>query len=379
MEIYFDNSATTPIHPDILEYLKLHLSQYYGNPSSIHKQGLLANEEVQVARHKVAQLLNVNSDEIYFTNSGTFANNLSLLGRARFIDANNLGRHIITSTIEHPSVLNVIKYLEGKNFSVTYIRPSKNGIISCDDVFDNLTDETSIVSLMWANNEIGSIQPINEIAKVLNAKNIFFHCDAIQVPGKLAIDLQSIPVSTLSISGHKFHGPKGIGALFIHKGINIMPITFGGGQESGLNPGTHAVDSIITMGLASELAHKNLNDNESHLRRLQSFLLNELDNHPQIQITGPSDINSRLPGHISFATNVIEAEALVNLASLQGLYLSSGSACKAGIKEPSYVIKSLGLSNDYASGAIRISLSQFNSIDECEVAIKILKKILQKK
>ena len=376
MEIYFDNSATTIIHPDIQKSVYHNLQKAYGNPSSIHSLVLEANNILDKARNQLSRLVNCSPSEIYFTNSGTFANNLSILGRARFIQANNLGKHIITSAIEHPSILGPIKYLESQGFMVTYLKPDHNGQIQTQTVINALTKNTSIVSIMWANNEIGSLFPIQDLAQKLAQLNIFFHTDAIQVAGKLNIDLEQVQVSTLSLSGHKFHAPKGIGAIFIRKGINLMPIIFGGGQEMGYNPGTHALTNIEALGQASELAKNNLNRYQDNLRQLQNYLINEISQLPNTVLTGPITSDLRLPGHVSFATSLYNAEALVNKASLKGLYLSSGSACKAGIKEPSHVLKCLDLPEDYLNGAIRISLSQFNTMSECQTAIEILKRIL---
>jgi len=377
LSIYADNSATTQTRPEVTEAITLSCQENWGNASSIHAVGRKAKQALENARSHVARLLNCENDEVWFSASGTNSNNIALLGRARFAEANELGKHLIISDIEHPSVLGPAQYLESHGWRVTYIPVNREGFIDLDKLKTAISKDTSIISIVWGNNEIGTIQPIAEIAKIAKEHDIFFHTDAVQVAGKFPIDLKALPVSALSLSGHKFHAPKGIGVLFLRAGANVMPITFGGGQERGFFPGTESVTNIIGLGKAAELAFTELQETETALRKMQSNFMTEISQLKDIKLTGPADINKRLPGHASFVAAGMEGEAMVMRLNLNGIYASSGSACHNGLLEPSHVLRALGMSNEEAKGSVRITFGKFNTIEEVGMVTKTLKKILE--
>ncbi len=321
-------------------------------------------------------MLNCLPEEVYFSTGGTNSNNTAILGKARSLEANGGRRHLITSSIEHPSVHGPVQYLESQGWQVTYLPVSKEGLIDPDIFLKSIRPETSIISINWANNEIGSIQAIQAMGAIAHERNIYFHTDAVQMPGKLAIDLEQVPVSTLSLSGHKFHAPKGIGILFVRSGVNLMPIQFGGGQEKGLLPGTEAIPNIVAIGKAAELAHQEIEDSSEQLRSMQSLLLSKLSSLKTIKLTGPQDLSQRLPGLISLVATGIKGEALVLRCDLKGLCVSSGSACQKGVIEPSRVLAAIGLGNGEANGSLRISIGKFNTRQECDQAGEILSEIL---
>jgi len=382
--IYLDNSATTKVHPQVLAAMLPYLNENFGNPSSIHGQGRAARAAVDNARQQVASFLGCQSNEIYFSSCATMSNNVALLGRARFIEANGLPKHLITSTIEHPAILGPAQFLETQGWRVTYLSVDKQGFIRLDDFAAALSSDTSMVSIMWANNEIGVVQPIFEIAALVEKHSqsigheIFLHTDAVQVPGKLPIDLSQLNVSSLSLSGHKFGAPKGIGILFLRRLVNIMPIIFGGGQEMGLFAGTESVADIVGIGVASSIAQGQQASLERRLRSYQKQLFEHLLALPGVSITGPVDVSKRLPGHVSLALSNGEGEALVLKSDLRGLALSSGSACHQGIIEPSHVLRAIGISEEKALGAIRISFGADNKSDDVIKAMSVLEQILSK-
>jgi cysteine desulfurase len=377
MSIYADNSATTPLRQEVREAMLPYLTDKWGNPSSLHEPGHIAHDAIAAARENIAALLNCTSEEIYFAGSGTLSNNIALLGRARFAQANGQGNHLITTTIEHSAVLGPAQFLEASGWQVTYLPVSEEGLLEIDDLRRAITPQTSIISIAWANNEIGSLQPIDELAELAKQIGIFFHTDAIQVTGKLPIDLQKLPVSALSLSGHKFYAPKGIGALFVRNGQPIMPITFGGGQEQGLFPGTESVPNIVGMGMAAQLALSELQQNQTFLRSLQKELMEKLSSIEGITFTGPVDLNKRLTGHVSLVATGRSGESLVLRCDLHGIYLSSGSACHGRAIEPSHVLRAIGLADEEALGSLRISFGKFNTLAECEEIATVLDNVLR--
>jgi cysteine desulfurase len=372
--IYADNSATTQVRPEVLEAMLPFLQNEWGNASSIHSLGRKSNAAVERAREQVATLLNCQSEEVLFSSCGTQSNNVAIMGRARFVEANSRGKHLITTQIEHPAALGPAQHLESKGWKVTYLPVNREGLIDEDQLLDAIGPETSIISIIWANNEIGSVQPIEAIAKMAREREIFFHTDAVQIPGKLAIDAGGLAISSLALSGHKFYAPKGVGILYLKKGVNLMPIEFGGGQEGGLLPGTQAVANIVAIGKAAELAAVELKSNQEHLRQLQTDLLNALTRSDALKITGPKSLLERLPGHVSFVAPGLEGESIVMRCDLNNVCLSSGSACHNGVIEPSHVLKALGLSNREALGSVRISFGKYNSAEDCSQVQKVLLK-----
>jgi cysteine desulfurase len=377
MTIYLDNSATTQVREEVVEAMLPYLKKHWGNPSSIHQAGREALEAIRLARQQVSGLLNCLPSEVYFSACGTMSNNAAILGRARFAEANQLGRHLITSQIEHPSVLGPAQYLESQGWQVTYLAVDRRGLVKPQDLTRALRPDTSIVSIMWANNEIGTVQKIEEMVALLSGKDVFFHTDAVQVPGKMPLDMSAVEVSALSLSGHKFYAPKGVGILFLRGGQNLMPIVFGGGQEMGILPGTEGVANIVAIGKAAELARAEFASNSDHLRRLQKIILEELSSLSEVKISGSPDCAERLPGHCSFYLPGTEGEALVMRADLRGICISSGSACHKGIIEASQVMRAIGLSNHEAMGSIRISAGRFNNEEECRQAAREIAKILR--
>lgn len=376
--IYLDNSATTRVRPEVFAAMSPYLTDHFGNPSSIHGAGRQAREAIDEARVHVARLLNCQTNEIYFSGCGTLSNNVALLGRARFVEANGHKRHLIVSKIEHPSVLGPAQYLESQGFEVTYLDVDKSGLVNLDALERALQRGASMVSIMWANNEIGVVEPLAEICAMIKSqekesgKDIFFHCDGVQVIGKIPVDMSQLPLSSLAFSGHKFGAPKGIGALFVRRLVNIMPIIYGGGQEMGLMPGTEPLANIVALGEAARLAHLEQAELAVKLRSFQEKLFAILSGVPGLEITGPQDINKRLPGHVSVAMSDIEGEGLVLKCDLKGLALSSGSACHQGIIEPSSVLKAIALPQDLALGALRITFGRDNTMDDVDMVGKVL-------
>lgn len=375
--IYLDNSATTKVRQEVVEAMLPYLTDNWGNPSSIHKMGRAAHMAVVTARQQVAKLLGCEPEEIYFAPCGTYANNVAILGRARFAEANGSGKHLITSQIEHSAVLGPAKYLESQGWKVTVLPVDAEGLVRVADLKAAITKETSIISIMWANNEIGSIEPIEELSHLAQEAGIYFHTDAIQVAGRLPINLQKLPVSALSISGHKFYAPKGIGALFVRKGSNVMPLVFGGGQERGIFPGTEGLANVVAIGKAAALSLIEVEQNCSSLRLLSQLIWDRLSQVGGLQITGPGDVSKRLPGHLSVVAPGVEGETLVMRSDFKGVCISSGSACHHGITEPSHVLKAIGLSARQAMGSARISAGRFNTKEECEKAADILVEVFE--
>jgi len=376
MVIYADNSATTKVRPEVVEAMLPYLSENWGNASSIHSLGRAARDAVERAREQVAHLINCPAEEVFFTPCGTASNNVAILGRARFLQANRRGRHLITTQIEHPSAFGPAQYLEGQGWSVTYLPVDREGFVSPESLSNAITRNTTIISIIWANNEIGTVQPIAELAEIAAERNIAFHTDAVQVPGKLAIDVTAVPISSLSASGHKFYAPKGIGFLYLRKENNLMPIEFGGGQERGLFPGTESVANIVAIGKAAELARSELEETSSRLYDMQRRLIEHVRSIKNVKITGAQHVEGRLPGHVSFVFPEAEGEALVMRCDLQGVCISSGSACHQGVVEPSHVLRALALSKEEALGSVRVSLGRFNTEAECDKVMKILDKAL---
>lgn len=374
--IYLDNSATTPVRPEVIEAMMPFLQNKWGNPSSVHFYGRDARRHIDEARRSVAGLLGCEEDEVYFTPCATYSNNVSILGRARFCEANGKGRHLITTQIEHPSCLGPAKHLESIGWKVDFLKVDREGVIDLDELRKLITRETSIVSTMWGNNEVGSIQPVHEIAQICKDADVFFHTDAVQIPGKVEIDLKQLQTDTLSLSAHKFFGPKGIGALFVRRGSNLMPIAFGGGQEKGIFPGTESVANIIAIGKAAQLAHAEQKETAAYLRKLQQVMKAKLETLQGIKFTGPQNIEDRLPGHLSIIVKDVEGESVVLQSDLRGLCVSSASACHKGIVSPSHVVCALGYGDTDALGSVRITAGKLNTVDDCEQAADILIKII---
>jgi cysteine desulfurase len=294
------------------------------------------------------------------------------MGRAKYVEERNLGRHAITTSIEHSSALSPAKHLRSLGWDVTVLGVNQEGIIDLKELTKAIRPETSIISVMWVNNEIGSVQPVEQIAEIARARGIYFHCDAIQAAGRIPIDVKKVQVDTLSLSGHKFYAPKGIGVLYVREGVRVNPLVLGGGQEHGLFPGTESVANIVGIGEAAHQISKEVLINESHLRDLQKVLIGRLTRYGSVRLTGPRDLSQRIPGHVSIVITGARGAELVDEASTRGVYVSSVSACSSGGGSPSHVLKSIGLDDDEALGALRISAGRFNTEAEVRKAADVI-------
>jgi cysteine desulfurase len=372
--IYVDNNATTQVAPEVLEEMLPYFNEYYGNPSSMHTFGGMVEHKIVEARERLAGLLGASPDEIIFTSCGTESDSTAI--RAAIL-SNPDKKHILTSRVEHPAVKNLFEYLSKNGYRVTFVPVDRKGRLDLDYLYNNLSEDTAIVSIMWANNESGVIFPIEEIGGVLKEKGIVFHTDAVQVVGKIPIDLKNVDVDMFSLSGHKFHGPKGVGALYVRKGTKYSPFLIGGHQEKGRRGGTENVASIIGLGKASELAAANLSEERIRVKRLRDKLETELLNRiPNAIVNG--DRENRLPNTTSIAFEYVEGEAILLLMDEYGICASSGSACTSGSLEPSHVLRAMGVPFTAAHGSIRFSLSKYNTEEEIDFIIEKLPPIIER-
>ena len=377
--IYLDNSATTPVDPLVVEAMIPYLSGKFGNASSIHFYGQEARAAVDKARHQVAELINARPNEIVFTSGGTEANNLAIRG---LVESNDkYGKHIITSTIEHSAVMNVCEDLEKRGYSVTYLPVYENGIVKLEDVKAAVKDDTVLISIMTANNEIGTIQPIIEIAHLVKelragGKKIWFHTDAVQAAGKMSLDVEEIGCDLLSISAHKIYAPKGIGALYVRRGVRLHSQNLGGHQERERRGGTESVPNIVAFGKAAEIAREDRADASDGLRTLRDrFESGVGEAIPDIIFNG--DRENRLPNISNISFRSIEGEGLLINLDMQGIAVSTGSACSSGSLEPSPVIRALGCDDELARGAIRFSFGRYNTAADVDQVISVLPKAVQ--
>ena len=372
--IYVDNNATTQVAPEVLEEMLPYFNEYYGNPSSMHTFGGMVEQKIVEARERLAGLLGASPDEIIFTSCGTESDSTAI--RASIL-SNPKKKHILTSRVEHPAIKNLFEYLSKNGYRATFVPVDRKGRLDLDYLYQHLSEDTAIVSLMWANNESGVIFPIEEIGKVLKEKGIVFHTDAVQAVGKIPIDLNEVDVDMLSLSGHKLHGPKGIGALYVRKGTKYSPFLIGGHQEKGRRGGTENVASIIGLGKASELAAENLLEKNIRVKRLRDKLETELLSRiPNAMING--DTENRLPNTTSIAFEYVEGESILLLMDEFGICASSGSACTSGSLEPSHVLRAMGVPFTAAHGSIRFSLSTYNTEEEMDVIIEKLPPIIER-
>ncbi len=371
--IYVDNNATTRVDPQVLDAMLPYFNDFYGNPSSMHSFGGKVAHKIDEARIKVASLINASPDEIVFTSCGTESDSTAIHAAISSIPDK---KHIITSRVEHPAVKNLCEYLSKKGYRITFVPVDRKGMLDVDYLYNSLTDDTAIVSVMWANNETGMIFPIEEISQVVKQKGIVFHTDAVQAVGKVPVDVDKSKVDMLSLSGHKIHAPKGVGALFIRKGTRFSPFLIGGHQEGGRRGGTENVVSIIGLGKASELAENHLEEVTTRVGKLRDKLESELLRRiPNVMINGDSE--NRLPNTTSISFEYVEGESILLMIDEFGICASSGSACTSGSLEPSHVLRAMGVPFTAAHGSIRFSLSIYNTEEEIDFIIEKLPPIIE--
>lgn len=371
--IYFDHAATTAVAKEVKEAMEPYFCENYGNASSLYELGYKSKEAINIARVNVAKAINAKPNEIYFTSCGSESDNLAIKGVARAHRQN--GNHIITSRIEHPAVLNTCRQIEKEGFRVTYLNVDKNGFIDLEELKNSINSKTILVSIMFANNEVGTIEPIKEISRIVHSNNAIFHTDAVQAVGNIKIDVKEMGIDLLSMSAHKFYGPKGVGALYVRDGIDFIQLQNGGHQENDKRAGTENVAGIVGLGKAIEIANDNVMHNNGKLLNLRNYCIEQIKNRiPYIRING--DLNSRLPGNINISFLYVNGKDLVKLLAKKGICTSSGSACSSGLPQPSHVLLAMGLSEDIASSALRITLGKENTKEDIDYFVDELEKIV---
>ncbi len=373
--IYLDNAATTPLRKEVLDEMMPYLTDYYGNASSIYKIGLKSRMAIDSARERVANILGCLPKEVYFTSCGSESDNWAIKGYA--MASLKKGNHIITSKIEHHAVLHTCQYLEKNGFEVTYLPVDENGQISLDELKNAIRPTTTLITIMYANNEIGTIQPIKEIAEIAHEHDIVFHTDAVQAVGSIKVDVKELGVDMLSLSAHKFNGPKGIGALYIKRGVYPHNFMHGGAQESGKRAGTENTANIIGLAKALELATENLDEKVKKISSLRDYIIDRIQSEiPYCRLNGHRDI--RLPGNVNFSFEFIEGESLLLMLSMNNIAASSGSACTSGSLDPSHVLLSIGLPHELAHGSLRVSLGYQNTKEDADKLLEVLPGIVQR-
>lgn len=376
---YFDNGATTKVRKEVLDVMLPYLQEQYGNPSSLYSVGRISKKAIEEARKQVAMLIHAKPNEIYFTGCGSESDNTAIKGIAY---ANRQkGRHIITSKIEHPAILHTCQSLEEQGFDITYLDVDKNGFVDLEQLRNSIRNDTILISIMFANNEIGTLEPIEEIAKIAKMHNIIFHTDAVQACGNVPIDVQKMGIDMLSLSGHKIRAPKGIGALYVKTGIEFEKFMDGGHQERNKRAGTENVAGIVALGKACELARLELNSHMQKLQTLRDYYIAQIEEKiTNVKLNGSR--NQRLPGNANFSFKDVEGEALLLKLDEKGICVSTGSACSSGSPDPSHVLVAIGLSKELAQGSLRTTFGEDNTIEDVdylveniEDAVKILRQL----
>lgn len=368
MRVYLDNAAATQVDPRVLKTMMPYFSKNFGNASSLYELGREANEALERSRKTIAGVINAKPEEIYFTSGGTESDNLAIKG----VLSNK--KHLITSSIEHPAVLNVFRQLKNKGYKITILPVNKQGIVSLEKLKKSITKQTGLVSIMHANNEIGTIQPIKEIGKICKKKGVLFHTDAVQTFGKIPIDVKKMNVDLLSISSHKIYGPKGVGALYVRKEVKINPIIQGGGHEDGIRSGTENVAGIVGFAKAAKLCKKEMNKESQREIKLRDYLIKNILKIKNSWLNGHS--KKRLPNNAHFCFRFIEGEALVLKLDDKGIAASTGSACSSKHLEPSHILLAIGLSPRDAHGSLRITLGRFTKKSDIDYVLKVLPKVI---
>lgn len=373
--IYFDNAATTPIRPEVYDAMRPYIESCYGNPSSVYKLARESKKAIDLARKQVADAINADMDEIFFTGCGSESDNWAIKGVA--LALKDKGKHIITTNIEHHAILHTCEFLEENGYEVTYIPVDEYGMVSADDIKKAIRPDTILVSVMTANNEIGTIEPIKEIGAVCREKGVYFHTDAVQAVGHIKIDVKEMNIDLLSLSGHKIGAPKGIGALYIRKGVKIKNLIHGGQQEKGKRAGTENVIGIVALGKAIELAVSEMEDTTERLKYLRDKIINGvLKNIEYSRLNGHPE--ERLPGNVNISFEFIEGESMLLMLDAKGICASSGSACTSGSLDPSHVLLAIGLPHEKAHGSLRISLGYQNTEEEVDKLLEVLPPIVQR-
>ncbi len=373
--IYVDNAATTMLEPKVLEKMMPYLTEFYGNASSIYSFGQEAKEVVNESRETIAKCLNADAKEIYFTSGGTEADNWAIKGVADALSKK--GNHIITSAIEHHAILHTCEFLEKHGYEVTYLPVDENGLVNPDDLENAITEKTILVSIMFANNEIGTIQPIKKLAEIAHNHGVYFHTDAVQAVAHVEIDVKDLGIDLLSMSAHKFGGPKGIGALYIKKGVRVTNLLHGGQQELGRRATTENLAGIVGMAAALKLAMDNFEENTKKMKALRERYINSvLETIPYCRLNGHR--TERLPGNTNISFQFIEGEAMLLLLDMYGIAASSGSACTSGSLDPSHVLLAIGLPHGIAHGSLRVTFSHHNTEEEVDQIVEALEKTIQR-
>jgi cysteine desulfurase len=372
--VYFDNNATTPLAPEVFEVMRPYLLEDYGNASSIHWFGQRAKAGMEKAREQVARLLNARASEIVFTSGGTESDNAAILGIVEA--ARGERKHVVTTAIEHPAVLSTAKALEKRGVSVTYVRVGASGVIDPADVAAALRPETVLISVMHANNELGTIQPLEEIGRIARERDIYFHTDAVQSAGKIPVDVEKLGVDLLALSAHKLNGPKGVGALYVRKGTILRTLLHGGHHERDRRPGTENVAGIVGLGAAAEMARAHQSEEQERVAALRDRLeAGILASVPFVAVNG--DRTHRVPTTTNLTFDYLEGEGFVIAMDLRGIACSTGSACSSGSLEPSHVLSAIGLKPEQARASIRFSLGRFNTDEDVDAALKILPGVVE--
>ena len=372
---YFDNAATTKVKEEVLEEMFPYFLEQYGNPSSIYSLGREAKRALEKARKRVSDLINCKPKEIYFTSCGSESDNTAIKGIAN--KNKDKGKHIITSKIEHPAVLHTCQALEKDGFKVTYLNVDKYGFINLEELENSIKKDTILISIMFANNEIGTIEQIEEISKIAKNHNIIFHTDAVQACGNIDIDVEKLGIDMLSLSGHKLNAPKGVGALYVKEGIEFQKFMDGGHQEKNKRGGTENVAEIVGLGKASELAKNNLKQHQEHLKNLRDYYIKNIEERlPDAKLNGPR--GNRLPGNANFSFPGINGEELLIHLDERGICASAGSACTTGTTNPSHVLVAIGLDKNLSKGALRVSFGDENTLEDVDFLVDSLVEIINK-
>jgi len=373
--VYMDHAATTPLRPEALEAMLPYLITHYGNASSVYAYGRDARKALDEAREEIAAVIGANPREIIFTGGGSEADNLAIKGVA--LAYKSKGNHIVTSAVEHHAVLDTCKYLEKLGFQVTVVPVDENGMVDPKAVEEAITDKTILVSIMHANNEVGTIQPIQEISRIVKEKGVIFHTDAVQSVGHIPVDVNDLGVDLLSFAGHKFYGPKGVGGLYVRKGIRFDPLIHGGGQERGHRAGTENVAAIVGMATALKLTAAEMDEEAARLTKLRDRLIDGIvERIPDVRVNGHR--TQRLPNNVNVCFRYIEGESLLLNLDLQHVAASSGSACTSGSLDPSHVLLAMGLPHEIAHGSLRLTLGRDTTVDEVDYVLEILPGIVDK-